>query len=95
MFDPNNLSTGNNRKLNYDYLWATYIPDRSPKFKIHGRRGQATSAVKYRNHWQGRGDAYVIEEGVKLYHRETAESLWVEVPLKHINDGKESVIKDE
>lgn len=39
VFDPNNVKPK---------IWATYIPSRSPQFKIHNGKGQAINALKYR-----------------------------------------------
>lgn len=92
-FDPNTPSNDKGRKLNYDYLWATYIPDRTPKFKIHGIRGQAISAVKYRSRWSTMENR-INDPGVKLYKRDTVDSPWVEVQLKETYHYKESIIKE-
>lgn len=37
-FDPNSPTVG---------VWATYIPSRKPKFKVHKTRGHAKSAFHY------------------------------------------------
>lgn len=41
-FDPNKLNKP-------DFEWATYIPARNPKFKIHSNRGKALNAFNYRD----------------------------------------------
>lgn len=33
--------------------YATYVPSRSPKFKVHGTKGQAQAAVRHHGyHWR-------------------------------------------
>jgi hypothetical protein len=41
-FDPNK-----NKKPEYN--WATYVPDRHPKFKAHRHKGHAKNAFQYRD----------------------------------------------
>lgn len=34
-----------------EYVWATFIPNRRPRFKCHATLAQATSALKYRSNF--------------------------------------------
>lgn len=43
-FNPNKLPKK-------EYVWATYIPNRRPQFKLHANQSQATSALKYRSEY--------------------------------------------
>lgn len=90
-FDPNKQASKDNKKLNYTWDYATYIPDRTPKFKIHGIKGQAITAIKYRSYWN-KDKKYVINDDVKLYNRPTPDSLWVEVPIKKYFSEGDNII---
>lgn len=86
-FDPNTMS--DRKRGSYD--WATYVPSRRPKFKIHEHRGHAINAVKrcygYQSNYDetGGGPRYASwreldeDSGVKLYRRQ--DGRWVEVAL--------------
>lgn len=80
MFDPNDVSDKKTRKLNYTYSWATYIPDRIPKFKIHGTKDQAVAAVRYRYHSEyGPTVVMSLEQDVQLF--QLVDGKWVDIPL--------------
>lgn len=66
-FDPN-TAPGPKAKL-----WATYIPDRSPKFKPHTNIGQAKNAIGYGCDW-GQG-----AKGRPAIMYQWANEQWVEV----------------
>lgn len=92
-FDPNNQNVPKKPNLKKDWLWATYIPDRTGKFKIHGTKGHATSAIKVKCFIYSSRSGYKVPKEVKLYKRNTVDSKWVEVPLVSFFKGDESVIK--
>lgn len=78
-FDPNALTE--RKRGSYD--WATYVPSRRPKFKVHEHRGHAINAMKWhaydydRSNW--RDHVLRPEHGCKLYRRQ--DGKWVELPL--------------
>jgi hypothetical protein len=44
--------------------YATYVPDRSPQFKVHASRGKAVSAISYVHSYQARGGiVYALVDG--------------------------------
>lgn len=55
------------------YLWATYIPDRHPAFKLHHQSNHAKSAFQYR----GNGILYkwdsINEEWKEIFRVENSE----------------------
>jgi len=70
VFDPNDPRKGN-------YLWATFLPYRSGKFKLHLNRGPALNSCG--------GEAWYI-----LYNWSSQESKWVEVT--RVEDRRRLVI---
>lgn len=80
-FDPNKLK---------EKEWATYIPNRSPSFKIHASRGLATSAVKCRANYKGQGN-YEIPLDVVLYKKNDM-NRWIEVSFKREYRDNESIL---
>lgn len=50
-----------------EFFWATYIPNRRPKFKLHSNRGHALNAVKYE-----------IRHDSILYKWSSLEREWIE-----------------
>lgn len=65
-FNPNSPAITKN------YFWATYIPSRSNKFKLHANRGHALNAISWRN------------EGI-LYKWNLEKKEWEEI--YRIEDG--------
>ena len=95
-FDPNNQPVSKKTQTKKDWLWATYVPDRYVKFKIHGTKGHATAAIKAHSYSAGMLSAsYEISSELRLYKRKNTESKWVEVKLKDFYADKESVIEGE
>lgn len=82
-FDPN--------KETAKGLWATYIPNRSPAFKVHTNRGHATSAIKCKAHW-GEGCIELLSDEIKLYRRTSAAEQWQEVELRRAYLPDESIL---
>ncbi len=81
-FDPNNPGKDTTRRgKNWNYDWATYVPNRTPKFKVHPSKGHATSAVKDKAHLVDIGETwgYRVPDDVKLYQK--VDGLWVDVVL--------------
>jgi hypothetical protein len=104
MFDPNNPTdkTGS-KKRSYSYDWATYVPNRYPQFKVHGNKGQATAAIKWRFRYE---DNYRFKylgswkgESPQLYRLDAPSGKWINVPLKKRFDTDasppESIIEGE
>ena len=50
-FDPNKDLKAPRSKKNHDYRYATYVPSRNPKFKVHGTSGLAFSAIRTHGWW--------------------------------------------
>lgn len=93
-FDPNKMRPS--QKSNWTYEWATYIPNRSPQFKIHGTKGHATAACKDKSIY---GDLhYHIPSDIKLYKKDS-DGFWLEIkivrkyPLK--NSGRFDITTGE
>lgn len=89
MFDPNSSVTSQ---------WATYIPTRRPKFKVHVTKGHATSAIKsvsYISDKPPRRGRFGndVPEDAQLFRME--DGKWVQVKLKKVYFDKESVIFGE
>lgn len=84
-FDPN--------KETAKGLWATYIPYRSPKFKIHTNKGHATSAIKCQSYYSN--GQYRIQADSKLYQRSNKNEEWQEVPIRYNYKDDESIIIEE
>lgn len=63
--------------------WATYVPCRRPKFKVHAHRGHAINAIKCHayDYDSNDYDAHVLwpSNECKLYRRQ--DGRWVEVTL--------------
>ena len=49
------LSFDPNARKKPSHNWASYVPDRTPQFKVHTGRGQAVNAVHYQRCSQPRG----------------------------------------
>ena len=81
-FDPN--------KETAKGLWATYIPGRRPRFKIHASQSHATSAVKCQSIYSGR--FYLVAPGIKLYKRVNEGAEWQAVTLRQTYRDGESVL---
>ena len=63
------------------YLWATYIPTRSPNFKVHYEFGHATNAIKHSSHFSGDSPgAREIPVNNKLY--KLVDGVWEELKLR-------------
>lgn len=93
-FDPNNMkATG---KPQYTYQWATYIPNRSPQFKVHGMRGHATAACKAKAVYRGDKDCWEeIPHDVVLYTKGD-DGKWVVVTiLRKLKRHTKSIIVNE
>ena len=79
MFNPNSLK-----------MWATYIPDRNPSFKIHKNKAEATSALKYRSFYEKNNyDFKIIPEDCILWYRGKEE--WLEVEFEHRYNVKDKL----
>ena len=88
-FDPNAQALPSQRKTNYDWRWATYVPGRSPKFKIHGSRGLAISAIRIRYLYNFSTKQYELkDQEIGLYTRENTTAKWVRVPIKQTLDER-------
>lgn len=61
-------------------IWSTYIPSRSPKFKIHNCMGHAVNALKYRAVYTDNYKKKSISEENKLY--KFIDSEWVELDFE-------------
>jgi hypothetical protein len=88
-FNPNDLNK-------VSKIWGTYIPDRSPSFKAHSNRGQAISALKYRDTYKRvKGDldfnTKVIPDECTLWQHNGAE--WIEVIFeREYPNGQEGLV---
>lgn len=81
MFDPNKSAEAE---------WATFVPTRSPRFKIHVNRGHAINAVKCTSYWD-HDHLRTIPDDVILYRR--VEGRWVQVDVKRTyNDEDQSIL---
>lgn len=80
MFDPNKSAEAE---------WATFVPTRSPRFKIHTKRGHAINAVKNTSYWNDY--KRTIPDDVILYRR--VEGRWVQADIKRTyNDEDQSIL---
>lgn len=79
-FDPNKQSNGG-------YVWATFIPNRKPKFKLHSNLAQATSALKYRSHYVDSDYRYeYVPDDCTLW--QLVDGEWAEVQFKRMYNSK-------
>lgn len=69
-------------------IWATYIPSRSPVFKIYNKLGHATSSLKSTSFYSL--GLHNIPYENKLY--KLVNGKWDRVNFWHIYEGKDSII---
>lgn len=74
-FNPNDIKKSEEKP----YIWATYIPDRKPKFKVYNNRGYASSSIKYRSRYMG-NSTYRVMDDCTLWNLVGEE--WVEVKFE-------------
>ena len=74
-------------------IYATYIKERRPKFKLHDRLGYATAALKWRAKSLG-GRAYEVREGSQFFVLK--DGKWKELEFDRFYEGQERIkIKKE
>lgn len=82
-FDPNKQNKPN-------FIWATYIPYRKPKFKAYSKRGPAINSLYHTYKYSDKTcKTKIIPEDVKLY--KFVDGLWVEVEFTRVLVGKERI----
>jgi len=83
-FDPNKFQ-GN---------WATYIPSRRPKFKIHKTCGNATSALKVSSVYHAGVLPTNEIPATSILYTKDMTGQWIEVPIHRVYDkNTKSIIK--
>lgn len=91
-FNPNEIAKENK-------IWATYIPYRSPSFKIHANRGQAISALKCKASYKKISahkvdyNIEVIPDDCTLWKHNGSEWIEIEFEREYFKDQKGLVIK--
>ena len=95
-FDPNKV-----QRKEDTIEWATYIPSRTPKFKVHILKGQAIAALKYRSYNKDRNyEESWLPQDQQLFCRRfgiAAMGEWEEVELveRYLNEPGACIIKGE
>ena len=97
-FDTNKVKRSKEVRTSYTYEWATYIPGRRPQFKVHGLKGQAIAALKYR----AVGERYPskvtrLPPDQQLFFRKLGTELWEEIALveEYMDEPRACIIKGE
>lgn len=72
-------------------IWATYIPARSPVFKLYNKLGHATSSLKSTSYYD-RGLLRIPYENM-LY--KIVNGKWERVHIWHVYEGRNSILEEK